>query len=293
MNIRRLSGFCLIVACVTLTTGCLSKSWKPSWALAGTPKPSEEATQLLETAREKFAHAGDAVKLFESMDAYRAVIKSDPGNVEALAYLGNQYILLGTAYTTSRSDKKRYFREAMRYTELAMYTNPEFKKEVDAGKKPWEAAHTLTAKEVQAMLFWVTALQYDFKEGMSLPAKIVNIGWMHHCITFLDQIKKVDPEFGHGAVEFAYTICYCALPGFKGGDKDKGIAYMKEAVEKSKGYLLPRWGRGKYYHQVTGEKETSRADLRWLLKQKLEDYQDPYPWRVHFLQDAQIQLADL
>ena len=293
MKLHRISTITILALCAFVTTGCLSKSWKPQWNLAQPAKPSADAEKLLETARAKFDSAGDVMKLFESMDAYRAVIKADPGNTEALAFLGNQYILLGTAYTGDRGLKKKYFRQAMTYSELAMYTNPAFKKEVDAGKKPWEAAHTLTKKEVQAMLFWVTALQYEFKEGMLLPAKFVNIGWMHHCIAFLDQIKKVDPEFGNGAVEFAYTICYCALPSFKGGDKKKGMAFMEEAVKKSEGFLLPRWGRGKYYHQVTGEKEVSRNDLRWLLKQRLEDYQDPYPWRVHFLQDAQIQLADM
>lgn len=90
----------------------------------------------------------------------------------------------------------------MKYCELAMYANPQFRAAVKDGWGPWKASHTFQAEDAPAMLFWVTALQYEFKEGMMLPAKIINVGRLQYGITFLDRIEQVAPEFGNGAVEF-------------------------------------------------------------------------------------------
>ncbi|HKJ64373.1 MAG TPA: hypothetical protein VJ969_03165 [Desulfopila sp.] len=65
---------------------------------------------------------------------------------------------------------------------------------------------------------------------------------------------------------------------------------MAKLVTMREGYLLPRWGRGKYFHLVTGEREASLRDLEWVGEQPLSDYNDAYPWRVHFIEDAQLQL---
>ena len=224
--------------------------------------------------------------LLDSIESFKDILEMDPGNREALTYLCNQYILLGTAYTSERSLKYHYYGQAMASCELAMYTNSEFRNEVANGSKPWEAVHTLQKKDAPAMLFWVTALQYEFKEAMRLPSKVVNIRWMQHALIFLDRIKEVAPDYGNGAVELAYTVCYCVLPRFYGGDKQKCYGYMNKAVEKSEGYLLGRWGRGRFFHQVTGDVEAAREDLRWVVEQDPSKYKDAYPWKEHFQEDA-------
>ncbi len=275
---------------VLLLCGCGTKTWQPHWSDASPARPSEKAERALESAVEKYNTANDRKSLRASIAAFRAVLKIDPGNKKALTELANQYILLGTAYTVNRRDKLTYFQKATKYSELAMYTNRDFKKAADSGKKPWEAADTLVADDAPAMLFWVTALQYEFKEAMRLPGKIANVKWMRHGITFLDRIKQVAPDYGNGAVEFAYSICYCVLPEFIGGDEAKCIQYMEKSIARGNGYLLPRWGRGKYFHQVTGEIEPSLRDLEWVAGQSLSEYSDAYPWRVHFIEDAMAQL---
>ncbi len=281
----------LLFAAAAFGTGCATVKWEPSWAEAEAPNPTPESKKLMVEARAKFNHADDRLKLLDSILAYHAVLKEDPANSEALAFLGNQYILLGTAYTDSRGDKSDYFRLAMKYCELAMYTNPEFKKAVDAGRKPWEAADTLGSNELHAMLFWTTAMQYDFKEGMTIIGKIANIGWMKYGLAFLDRITAVDPEFGGGAVEFGKTICYFALPKSKGGDKKLGQDYMLAATKKRNDWMFGRWARGKYYNVVMDNKKGVEEDLKWVATRDIEKYQDPYPWRVHFRDDARQILS--
>ena len=284
----------LVISVTVLSTafccGCASP-WRPQWQLAAPASPTEASAERMTEASRLFSQADNAERLRWSIRGFDQVLELDPGSYEALVLLGNQYILLGTAYTQERSLKRQHFAEAMKYCELAMYTNPAFRKRVDAGAKPWEAADTLTARETDAMLFWVTALQYDFKEGMNLPAKIANVGWMEYCLHFINRIEEVRPDYGGGAVEFTKTICYFSLPESRGGDRKKAAAYMIKAAEKSPNWLFGRWARGKYYHKIVHNSAARTEDLHWVTQQDLDTVEDPYPWRVHFQQDARSILG--
>lgn len=283
----------VVLLSLLVLSSCGKKNWQSSWQEAGQTTGSRQADMLYAEALENLDHAADLESIMVSMVLMQGVLAADPMHREALAYLGNIHILLGTAYTVDREEKNAHFHQAMKYCELSMYVNPQFREAVKAGQKPWEASHTLQSEDAPAMLFWVTALQYEFKEGMTLPEKIINVGWLKNGITFLDRIKQVDPEFGNGAVEFAYSICYLALPSLLGGDTKLGKTYLARSIAKGKGYLLPTWGKGKYFHQVTGDLKSARKDLLWVASQKPEDYKDLYPWRIHFITDAKLQLDSL
>lgn len=282
-----------VLISLVMLPGCGKKHWSPSWHEAKFMTAPAPVELLYAEALAKIGQASDQKGVVSAMDAMQQVLAANPFHREALAYLGNFHILLGTAYTVDRKEKISHFRLGMKYCELSMYVNPQFRAAVDGGKKPWEAAHTLQAEDAPAMLFWVIALQYEFKEGMTMPAKIFNVGWMKRGIVFLDKIVQVAPGFGNGAVEFAYSICYGVLPSFLGGDTDIAKIYMENSIDRGKGYLLPRWGRGKYFHQVTGDIESALQDLKWVASQNPEDVKDLYPWRIHFITDAGAQLDDL
>lgn len=286
MSLLRYSA-CIVPA--LLLCGC-TMTWEPRWSSAPTAAPATELTPLQAQATAAFAAAGDAAGVDAALAACDRILAVDSGNYRALVDAATLAILRGTAYTTKSAQKSAYYDRAMRYAEQAMYTNPAFRARVDAGATPWEAADALGAGEVEAMFFWVTALQYEFKEGMSLPSKVVNLAWLQRSLLFLDRIETVAPEFGGGAVEFAKVICYVALPESRGGSKAKGETYMQQAVAKGDGWLLPRWGRGKYYYPIRGNEDGARQDLAWVAAQPLEGYRDPYPWRVHFRDDARAIL---
>ena len=104
------------------------------------------------------------------------------------------------------------------------------------------------------------------------------------------QVLAADPTHQEA---LAYSICYLALPTFLGGDTNLGKTYLEKSIAKGKGYLLPTWGRGKYFHQVTGDLKSARKDLLWVASRKPEDYKDLYPWRVYFITDAKLELDTL
>ena len=274
---------------LSLLSGCVMTR-KPAWPQVNPGHSNEHSEALFVSARDAFTTATDGAAVDRSIAQCEAVLKEHPGHYQARANAANLYILKGAAYTKDSSAKSKAFRTAMTYAELAMYTNPRFKAQVDAGKQPWEAAETLGAAEVEAMYFWVTALQYEFKEGMSLPTKIVNIKWLPRALIFLDRIDAVAPEFGGGGVEVAKVICYYVLPKSRGGSKAKAEENMQKAMIKGKGWLLPRWARGKYYLPAKGDKQAAAADLAWVATQDPAAYQDLKPWRIFIQNDARSSL---
>ena len=274
---RILTSICIFA----LLWGCTA--WEPSWPQAPWPVAAGDSSGLLGRAE-----AG----LEAAMDACRAVLVRDPGNYRALCILSNQYILLGAAYTRQRAAKAACYREARRFSELAMYTQPAFRVRVDRGQLPWEAAEALAAEQKEAMLFWVTAVLYEFKEVMGLPAKILNLRWMDRAAVFLQRLEAVAPGWGGGSVELSWSIYYYVLPSMRGGDRQKAATYLERAVGAEGNWLLPRWGRAKYFRVAQGDRDGFRRDLEWVLATGSEAG-DPYPWRVFFQQDARHMLMHI
>lgn len=278
-----------LLLAMLILSGCAMRL-QENWQDVAPDRPSATATRLAEQARQLFNEAGDAPGLRAAITAYERVLIVNPGDREALTRLSTQHILLGTAYTAGRREKSRHFLTAMDYAERAMYNNQAFRAQVAAGTPLWEAVDLLEEDQIQAMFFWVKALHYQFKEGLTLVGKIVNIRWMEHGLKVLERIVEIDPDFGGGGVEFAMAISYEILPRSWGGSSELADAYMQQAVEDHPNWLLPRWARGRYYYVMRGEPEKSQADLAWVASRNPQDYTDPTAWKRFFQTDARSLL---
>jgi len=158
----------VVLLSLFMLSGCGKKNWHSSWQQAGQATGSTQGELLYAEARIQLEQAADLESIMAGMESMQRVLAADPAHREALAYLGNLHILVGTAYTVDQEEKISHFRQAMKYCELSMYVNPQFREAVKDGKAPWEACQSLQAEDAPAMLFWVTALQYEFNEGMTL-----------------------------------------------------------------------------------------------------------------------------
>ncbi len=274
-----------------LCSGCGQGPWltQPSFQL--NDGKAEEADFLYAGAYSNFEKAASLPDLLVVQEDLERVVAIEPTHKEALASLGNLHILIGAAYTTDRKAKRAHFRQSRQYCEQAMLTNSAFRTAIQNGKKAWESVQNLGSEDAPAMLFWVTALQYEFKEGMTILGKIIHIKELRVCLPFLDQISRTAPAFGGGAVQFAYAVSYSAPPSFLGGDKELGKYYIDRALIEGKDYLMPVWGKGKYYRQVTGDLGSARRDLLWVTRQDPDNFQDFYPWQLYFIADAEKELA--
>ena len=102
-----------------------------------------------------------------------------------------------------------------------------------------------------------------------------------------------DPEWGDGAVGFAWGIYYVALPESVGGDLERSRTILDGLVAARPDALLPRWGRGKYFHTRTRDKEACRRDLEWVVSQDPRRAPGKLAWNVYFHADASLLLERL
>jgi hypothetical protein len=227
------------------------------------------------------------------MEAYARVLDQNPYHVRALTDLASQTILMGTAYSESRQDKRDRFRTAMRLCERAMYTDPAFKAMVDEGAPPWEACRVLGEEHIPAMMFWSTAVLYDFKEVLTFPEQVVNLAWVEHTGPFLDCMEALDPAWGGGAIQFTQSLYFGILPGALGGDDTRSAECLEQAVAFGSPWMLSRWGRAKYFRVRDGNRQGFEEDLRWVLRQEVAAPGEAYCWRAYFHQDAREALKNV
>lgn len=274
---------------VALFSGCVS--WQPQWDRPAAPDAGKDPSPLLQKAERLSLTAGDRSELLAAIAAYESVLDVDAADFTALTNLGHLYILLGAGYTGGRSEKIRHYQTARRHNEWAMYTNAAFRARMDRGEKPWEACEVLTRREVPAMFYWVTAVLYHFKEGMSLPGKVANRQWIEWCGIFLHRIEEIDPTWGGGGVQFSLAIYYGVLPAALGGDRQLSDTYLARSIEIGPHWLINRWGRAKYFHVRDRNRTGFEEDLRWVVAQDIHEAGGVYPWKVYFQRDARKMLA--
>jgi hypothetical protein len=277
-----------------LLTACMQ--WQAQWPADRTPPHAVAHTELalrLEAARASENRAVDHEGLKRAMAAQESVLQVAPYEYRALVALSNQSILLGAAFDQTTAERSDSFRRAMRLAERAMYTNPQFRRLVDAGVPPWEASAALGQREMEAMMFWSTAVLYQFKDVMGWPAKIANVRWIKRIGPFLMRMQELDPDWGGGAIQFSLSLYYGILPGFMGGDTARSDALLDEAVRYGAPWMLSRWGRAKYFQVRDGNRDGFRSDCEWVIARDPAASGEAFYWRVYFRRDARQMLADI
>ena len=283
----------LLLACPAMA-GCLSfrPEWNSTQPAAATASRAGDADLAL--AREASQRAVDAESLRAAMAAYEKVLAEDPQNYDAIVTLADHAILMGTAYTEARDAKRKLYDRAMRLGERAMYTNPDFKSRADGGARPWEACSVLTEKEMAAMMVWMTALLYNFKECMSSPVRMFNIRWMTHLDPMLDRMEQLDESWEEGAVPFTRAFYDFVVPHSLGGDRAKAAGSFARAVELGPTRLVNRWGRARFFDVLTKNREGFVDDLQWVATRDPEACSDAPAWKAYVQRDAKalLQKAD-
>jgi hypothetical protein len=282
----------LLLACPALA-GCMS--FRPEWnSTESAARPASGIVDAdLALARQASQRAVDAEGLRAAMAAYEKVLAEDPRNYDALVALADHSILMGTAYTEERGAKRELYDRAMRLGERAMYTHPEFKSLADGGARPWEACGVLTDREMSAMMVWMTALLYKFKECMSSPVRVLNIRWMTHLDPMLDRMEQLDESWEGGAVPFTRAFYYFIVPRSLGGDRDLAASSFARAVELGSTRVVNRWGRAKFFGVLTKDRAGFVEDLEWVATRDPETCSDAPAWKAYVQRDAKLLLAQV
>ena len=279
------------VLTAALFAGCMT--WNPGWEAPSVPNASQAEPVALAHAEHLYRRADDRESLIEATAAFERSLALSPDDYDVLVRLSETRILDGAAYASRRREKAAAYREGIRYAERAMATNPSFRERVEAGATVGGAVSELGQREIKAMLLWVTGVSYYFKECQSGLGHVVNFRWMRRTQEVMEHMMTVDPGFENGAVPFSLGIYYVGLPPSVGGDLDRAEELMARAVEESGSHLLPRWGRAKYLHLKTGDREAFQRDLEWVLAQNPGESDSPYAWNVYFQNDAKAMLSSI
>jgi len=278
----------VLLACMLAMSGCMN--WRSDFSVWPVDHAAGETESLLAHARRLVDQADSRESLQVAISAFDQVLRADPLHYEAAYQLASCYLLLGDGYTERRREKLDHFRSALLYSERAMLTNAAFRERIDRGTPVWLAVDALTIREMEAMLFWSTALFYYYKDGFGPIRQTINYRWITRARRVLERMKDVDPDWGGGAVHFSLGLYYLAIPVRVGGDRELSADYFRRSIEVGPDWLLNRWGRAKYFHVKMNNRHDFIADLQWILAQDLAAFSGSRSWNMYFMRDAREML---
>ena len=178
----------------------------------------------------------------------------------------------------------------MVYAEGAMFTNPSFRQCIQLGEPTWDACRVLGVREMDAMLFWVNAVFYSYKDGQLPMGQVLNFRWVQRARQVMDHMTSIDPDWGGGVLHFTWGVYYLSIPESIGGDRKKSAEFFSKAIEVGPDRLLNRWGRAKYFYVKMKNPRGFREDLEWVLSRDVGQSPGNAAWNAFFVRDAKQML---
>lgn len=285
---RTIFAFIFIFSMLTFSS-CVS--FKPGYVDKNLPEIKNNYVTL-EQIKELEEKADTKQQIDLLIEKYLSLSKQEGYKYFGLWKAGNYHILMGAAWSDSKSEKKKHFKEAIKLCEAAMSTNPAFMDLINSGEDIITASKKLTNNEIDAMGYWYTARFYYFKECLAPMGRIINTKIVIENNEMIEMIDLLDPNWAGGGNYFSRGLYYIAVPERFGGSKAIAEEEFNKAVEVGPDFLVNRWGRAKYLYELTGNTEGYLEDLNWVVSQDPHKCGNTYPWNIYFQQDAKKLLSD-
>jgi tetratricopeptide (TPR) repeat protein len=287
---------CLIILLsAILLAGCGTQG-KVTWASGWTVPASSVVVPATPADRARAQHLSDTADSAESirlaLEAWESVAAAHPNEEEPWAELGTLWLLEGAAFRKDGTARLLCYRKALQACERAMATNPEFMRRIQSGQPMEKSIEALGAGDMKAMQFWSTSVFYIYRDCLGFYGRILNYRLMQRAKAVLERMDSVDPAWEDHATTFSWGIYYLAMPSSLGGDKDKAGVLLDRAVAMGPQRLLPRWGRGKYYHPERGDWQAARADLEAVSAADLAGLRGHPAWNRYFKAEAVSLLSE-
>jgi tetratricopeptide (TPR) repeat protein len=283
----RLAILCLCLA-VCMGAGCMV--WHPQWPDLSVGSTPMDAAVRLEEAERRGRRVDSRDDIEATVAAYQSLLDADPKNYQACVTLSHLHLLLGDAYAVTKTDKRDHFEKAMLYAERAMFTNPSFRQNIQRGEPTWEACRVLGVPEMEAMLFWVNAVFYMYKDGQGYIGQVINFRWVQRARKVMEHLTSIDPDWAGGVLHFTWGVYFLSIPESIGGDRKRSAECFSKAIEVGPDRLLNRWGRAKYFHVKMKNPQAFREDLEWVLAQDAGRSPGHAAWNAFFKRDARQML---
>jgi len=278
----------ILLAVLLTAVGCIS--WEEGWKSKVQASGQGDVKQLLAAAASLEAAADSGDKIKNIITAYEKVTAIEPANFEALSKLSEYFFMYSYIYTPDKKERGKLYRKAIKCSERAMYTNPEFKKLADQGKPVWEAVNVLTAKEMAPMYWWYMSAGQYWTDQNSLK-RLLNFYWTSRAKTVLERMTAVKPDWNYGRIYMSWACFYAIVPGFMGGDVKKSAENFDKAIQLGPDVLAHFVNRAQYLHVKNGDKEAFKKDLNFVISSDLKKINYPYPWGAGYQMKAKEVLG--
>lgn len=286
---RFLLLFSLVSTLFFSSAGCMH--YQPEYPVDKQPDNQNDISTLMIKAEVCVQNAENAEDLQQCLSEYEKIVTSDPDNYQALIALGNLYLLWGDGYVASTEEKARYFLKALHLCEQAMYSNPQYRKRVEGGESAWQASEALSEREIDALVFWATAVFYYYKECLGPLGQVINYPWIKRAESMLSQAETLNPDWQGGIIYMSWGLYYLSLPEMVGGDRNLSARYFAKALETGPNRPINYWARAKYFHVKMDNREEFLHDLQWILDHDLQNMEGDMAWKRFFILDAKRLLA--
>ena len=231
--------------------------------------------------------------ILNQIQYYQSVSGNDDRERAALTRTTSLYLLLGAEYAESKSEQRKYYRHAANTAEKALQLDGTFQSKQLNGSSIPEAAEHLTADYFEPLFLWATSIFYHFRDVASVPERILFNSRLKQAAEAIEVIIRKDPAWFDGSLQFTLGIYYLSVPEAIGGDREKAMQLMEDAVAMSNKRLLTRWGRAKYLAVATDDKQLFLQDLRWVVQQDINEMDGPAIWNRYFQEDARRLLDEV
>ncbi len=167
--------------------------------------PKKSPTELqLETADASFEARPDMAELRKGREALSAIVMRERNNFEALWRLAKVHFFLG--HYGAEGDRLETYDKGVEWAKRAIAAN---------------------ARRVEGH-FWLAVLYGVYGQTKGITSSLFLVDDMEEA---LERAIKIDPKFDGGGPERIYGRLYFKLPWIAGGDNDKAVEHLRQALE--------------------------------------------------------------
>jgi tetratricopeptide (TPR) repeat protein len=213
------------------------------------------------------ANVEAAVASFEKAHA------AAPGDLDVMEYLIRSNFMLGEYFETDAAKKEAFYDKAITWGDKALLSNPEYKKLMDAKKKPEEALSTLTKREVPVAMWRAISLGKRSK----LRGAMQSLKFKDEIKGMVGRVGELEPTYYFGGVPRYWGGFYAVAPWIAGGDMKKSKKNFEESLQMAPEYLGTKVLRAEVYWTKEKDKVGFKKDLEEVLASKLDAHKDIGP----------------
>ena len=223
-----------------------------------------DAQPLLTAADALWKKRGERTQAEAAIAKWEAATKLDPTRAEIPLKLSYAYYFMAHVHDRwedgATKKMEAWYQKGIKSAERAIFLqNPDFKKQIEAGKKWSEAVTSVKAEGIPSLYWYATNLgKWSLIQGIT-----TTLGNKNRIKSTMEQVLKLNEKFYHGAPHRYFGVYEAKVPG--GSIKKSGESF-DNALKLSPDYLDTYVLKAEFYAAKTQDEELFNQLLNHVLK---------------------------